>query len=162
MSSEIPSKYREMAYLRSLGLTQQEISEKVGYSLTQTKKILRRPEIVELVKNEELTNSATNSTKSVQEVLDRAKLKAVLLLEQIVTDSDTLGDHHPSLRNRFDAAVEILGMVGISSKNIKVGHTHTHILQPSDMDLIRAKPTECEVIDVEPEGVKAIEHKDSE
>lgn len=145
---DIKPEHRECARLKAQGLTHRQIAEKTGYSHGHIKNILRNPHLSEVVRKETIINSATGAVKDVQEVLDRAKLKAVLLLEQIVDDSDTLGEMSPGIKQRMDAAIEILGMVGISSKNTKVDHEHKHILKYSDVERIRERARDLNIIDV--------------
>lgn len=150
---ELTQEHRNIAYLRAQGATHNAIAEQTGYSAAHVKVVLRNPQVAELVDNERLNDTLTGNDKTVREVVDRAKLKAILLLEQVVTDSPTLKDHSPTMKQRVDAAIEILGMAGHSSKHIKVDHEHTHVLRPADMDLIATRaallpPIEVKAIEI--------------
>lgn len=147
---EITNEHRNVAYLKTLRKTNKEIAEETGFSESHVKNILRNPEIQELVKSETLTNEVTGMEKGVGEVISRATLKAVVLLERIIDDSPTLGHQAATLKQRMEAALEVIKIAGLSTNNSNV--VHTHILKPSDMEDIRSRAVMYkpqEVIDVE-------------
>ena len=148
---EVTSEHRRVAYLRSQGKTHKQIAEETGFSEPHVKTILRNDEIKALVESETTKNEITGQDKAVEEVLNRSKLKAVQLLEQVITDSDTLGDYSPSLKNRIEAAIEILGMCGISSKHSKLDVEHKHVVQPALMEKIIQRASDNNIIEVEAE-----------
>ena len=148
---EITADHRKVAALRAQGLAHREIAAKTGFSIGHVKTILLTPEIRDLVAVETIRDSNLQTDKSVKEVIDRASLKAIQLLEQVIVDSDLLGDNAPTTKQRIDAAIEMLGIAGYG-KSQKVDHTHSHILQPADLIEIRQRARllpAAEVIDVE-------------
>lgn len=159
----INNDHRRVAYLRAQGKSHAEIAEETGFSEGHVKTILRNKEIQKLVEDESTYNSTTRSAKSVEEVVKRASLSAVNLLEQIINDSPTLGDHAPSMKNRFDAAAKILAIAGYSDK-VQVNHNHTHALQGDMFARIQQRARELRedsVVEVEAtpiNEVKEIEH----
>lgn len=148
---EITSAHRKVATLRAQGVAHREIAAKTGFSVSHVKTILLTPEVRDLVAAEGIRDSRLKTDKSVQEVVDRASLSAIQLLEQIINDSDLLGDNAPTTKQRIDAAIEMLGIAGYG-KSQKVDHTHSHILQPADLLEIRTRARllpSAEVIDIE-------------
>lgn len=145
---EVTSEHRRVAYLKSQGATYGEIAEETGYSESHIKAILRNPEIKELVQSERIWDDKTKQEESVEKVIARASLNAIHLLEQIVKDSETLGDHAPTTKQRMDAAREILEMAGYAGRQ-RVDHTHRHVLQPADFKEIRERAERPQIIDVE-------------
>lgn len=146
-----------MAALRAQGLTHKEIAEDTKFSVHHVKAILANEKIKELVKEGDIT-IGDNHLMEPQEVLERAAPKAMLLLEQVITDSNALGDTCPSIKDRINASLEVLGMLGYS-KQVKVSHTHAS-LRPNDFDTIKkmalAGMQEAEVIDVDTRSVEAL------
>jgi lambda repressor-like predicted transcriptional regulator len=148
---ELNHKHRRVAQLRAQGLTHPEIAEQTGFSPSHVKTILATPEVKDMVTAESIRDSALKTMKTVEEVLDRAKVSAILLLEQVINDSDLLGDNAPTTKQRLDAAIELLGIAGYS-KTQRVDHQHSHLLQHTDLAEIRSRamlPPMVHVIDVE-------------
>ena len=136
---KVSKKHLEVAQLKELGYTHAEIASATGYSTHHIKSILANPDLKAVAKGESgPTVAPVEPTKSVDDVIRRAAIKAILLLEQVMNDSSELGDTAPTLKQRIDAAVEILGMAG-HGKSVKVNHSHTHLLRPSDFDEIRRR-----------------------
>lgn len=148
---EINNNHRKVAALRAQGMAHREIAAQTGFSATHVKTILATPEVRDLVAAESIQDSRLRTDKSIQEVIDRASLRAIQLLEQVINDSDLLGDNAPTTKQRLDAAIEVLGIAGYG-KSQKVDHTHSHILQPADLAEIRQRARllpVAEVIDVD-------------
>ena len=141
--------HRRVALLRAQGKTHKEIAEETRFSPTHIKAILANPKIKEMVESESLKGEGPDELMPIKEQLERASRKAVQLLEQVVEDSDTLGDYSPTIKDRLSAASEILGMT--VGKATRVAHSHT-TLRPEDFKEIQRRAVEAlpmaEVIDV--------------
>jgi hypothetical protein len=139
-----------VALLRAQGKTYKEIAELTRFSETSIPAILANPKIAEMVESEKIKSDlGKDELIPLREQLDRASRKAIQLLEQVVEDSDTLGEQCPSIRDRLTAASEILSMT--VGKAVKVNHTHA-TLRPEDFKEIQRRAMEAlpeaEVIDV--------------
>lgn len=152
---QVSEKHIEVAQLKQLGYTNDQIASTTGYSLAHIKSILANPEVKKFAASGE---SEIPSAATVEQVLDRAKLKAILLLENIINDSSELGDHAPTLKQRYDAATSILEMAG-HGKNVKIEHSHRHILSSQDFERVRNRALNgpvAEAIEVTATPVEAL------
>lgn len=135
---KITEAHIEVAQLKQLGNTVAQIKEKTGFSEDHIKSILCTPKIKEFMAGYANSASIIERAGTVEDVLKRVTMKSILLLEKIIDDDASLGDTTPTVKQRLDAAIEVLGMAGYG-KSVKVDHKHTHLLQGSDFDEIRRR-----------------------